>query len=723
MGSAVNKVSRSLLVAAVASSAGGTALLAQSAGDTLSFPSSVERTSVNFFGLPGLIDMPSATPLPDGQLVTTVSHFGGTTRTTLSFQATPRISASFRYVGLRDINLGGFETFRDRSFDVRFLVAKEGRIRPAITVGLQDLAGTGIYSGEYIVATKTFDNPMQLPGRFRVTAGLGWGRLATSGDIGTPFGDDRPGFDPGDEGGEPSVDNWFRGPVAPFAGIEWEINDRFGLKAEYSSDAYTLETSRGLFSRDSRLNFGLEYQYSDTLRLGAYWLYGSEVGVTAQWQFNPKQAQTPKTVAGPRPVIVRPSPDKNPQAWTTDWVSAEATVTIRDALIPELEQDGLTLQAFATNASVAELRVSNDRYRNTSIAVGRAARAMARILPASVSTFRITPVRNGLAQSTVIIQRSALERLEFQPDASGQLLAATAFTDARPRLPDSVRPDDLYPQFSWSLGPYISPSYFDPDRPVRADVGVSGTLRYRPAEGWLVAAEARARLSGNIEDGRESDSVLPRVRTNGVLYARATDTPITRLYVARQWKPGENTYARVSAGYLESMFGGLSAEVLWKPQDSRLALGLEANYAKQRDFDQQFGFQDYDVFTGHMSAYYEFGKGYVGQVDVGRYLAGDVGATVTLTREFANGWKVGGFFTLTDVSAEDFGEGSFDKGIQLTIPLDWFLGNASRQTISTTIRPVQRDGGARLNVPDRLYEQVREGHKSDLVETWSRVWE
>jgi hypothetical protein len=103
------------------------------------------------------------------------------------------------------------------------------------------------------------------------------------------------------------------------------------------------------------------------------------------------------------------------------------------------------------------------------------------------------------------------------------------------------------------------------------------------------------------------------------------------------------------------MYAGASAELLWKPVDSRLALGVEVNYAQQRDFDQLFGLRDYNIVTGHVSAYYDFGKGYHGQLDVGRYLAGDVGATLSIDREFANGWRLGAFATLTDVTSEDFG--------------------------------------------------------------------
>jgi hypothetical protein len=114
------------------------------------------------------------------------------------------------------------------------------------------------------------------------------------------------------------------------------------------------------------------------------------------------------------------------------------------------------------------------------------------------------------------------------------------------------------------------------------------------------------------------------------------------------------------------MYGGVSGEVLWKKSASRLALGAEVNYALKRDFDDLFGFGDYDIVTGHVSGYYDMGNGFHGQVDVGRYLAGDWGATFSVDREFNNGWRVGAYATLTDVPFDEFGEGSFDKGIRIS---------------------------------------------------------
>jgi hypothetical protein len=135
-----------------------------------------------------------------------------------------------------------------------------------------------------------------------------------------------------------------------------------------------------------------------------------------------------------------------------------------------------------------------------------------------------------------------------------------------------------------------------------------------------------------------------------------------------------------------------------------------------------FGFQDYDIVTGHASVYYDLGGGYLSQLDVGHYLAGDNGATLSLDREFDNGFRVGAFSTFTDVSFADFGEGSFDKGIRISIPIDWLTGSAIQGGYGTSIRPVLRDGGARLEVRNRLYDVVRTTHTNELEDRWGKFW-
>ncbi|MGJ8623339.1 MAG: YjbH domain-containing protein [Yoonia sp.] len=181
------------------------------------------------------------------------------------------------------------------------------------------------------------------------------------------------------------------------------------------------------------------------------------------------------------------------------------------------------------------------------------------------------------------------------------------------------------------MTPYFTYTLFDPDLPVRVDVGPDLNLSYAPRPRLGFNGTLRYPLYSSIDDAtRTSDSILPRVRSEGFRYAIESDLEMNQLTAEYLYRPGQELLVRVTAGYLEPMFAGVSSELLWYPIGSKLALGAELNYAIQRDFDMLFGLRDYDVFTGHASAYYELGSGYHAQVDVGRYLAGDWGATFAL---------------------------------------------------------------------------------------------
>ena len=202
------------------------------------------------------------------------------------------------------------------------------------------------------------------------------------------------------------------------------------------------------------------------------------------------------------------------------------------------------------------------------------------------------------------------------------------------------------------------------------------------------------------------------------------DVELDRLTAAYIWKASPTIYGRVSTGYFERTFAGVSGELLWAPTDSNIALGAELNYARQRDWDDTFDLLDYDVVTGHASVYWDTGyKGLEAQLDVGKYLAGDWGATATLSRRFANGWDVSAYVTRTEVSVEDFGKGSYAKGIKIVMPLRWGLPFESKSTASVSLISDTGDGGARLSVPDRLYPKVRDYNTLSLNENWGSFWQ
>lgn len=681
-----------------------------------------DRPTYSLYGTTGLIEMPNGRMAPEGEVAITVGGWGDQRRNNFTFQITPRLTATFRYTRVDNFSFPGDEEYFDRSFDIAYQVVRETDRWPSVTVGMRDFLGTGLYSSEYIVASKSIGD------RLSVSGGLGWGRLGSRDGVENPLAalddyfEDRPPIDYG-EGGELTTDQWFRGDVAFFGGVEYRLNDKLSFEVEYSSDAYTRAGEAGTFEPESPFNFGVNYRPNENFELSAYYLYGSDLGLSATFSLNPHQRPT---VGGrePAPLPIRPRYG----AAAASWQSAQPeTPIIRDARLQVqamgtiLSADGIRLIAMNTQGTSVRVQVESNRYRSIPQVIGHVARALTHVMPPEVETFVIEPVEQGIPLSSVTLMRSDLERLENAP-------GATQISFQRAIIAEAGRSsDDLYPvapssRLTWGLAPYVSLSTFDADQPLLGDFGVEISGAYEFAPNLVLSGAIRQRLAGNLSDSRNvRESGLPRVRSDVSQYNQ-TSTALDYLTLAYYFRPGDDLYGRVTFGYMESMFGGVSTELLWKPVGSRLAIGAEVNHVAQREFDQGFGFQDYTVTTGHVSAYYDFDNGFHGQVDVGRYLAGDWGATFALDREFANGWRIGGYFTLTDVSAEDFGEGSFDKGIRVTIPTDWFLGVPTRREQTTVLRSLTRDGGARLNVDGRLYGTVRDAHEPTLEDGWGRFW-
>ena len=215
------------------------------------------KPTYNMYGTLGMIDMPSAEMTSDGMLAINEGSFKGGLRTTVTSQILPNVSASFRYAGH---GVNGDEALWhgnwDRSFDVRWQFVKESETSPSLAMGLNDFIGTGRYSGEYIFAMKNI-------GPVKITGGLGFGRLATHGVVFNPLTSLHNGFETRADrgvgkGGTTHYAQWFRGDVAPFGGLEWQVNPKLRVLAKYSSDYYGLE--QGYFDQKSPVNVGIKYQ-------------------------------------------------------------------------------------------------------------------------------------------------------------------------------------------------------------------------------------------------------------------------------------------------------------------------------------------------------------------------------------------------------------------------------------------------------------------------------
>lgn len=671
----------------------------------------VPATGSNWGGV-GLMETRNARFRPDGTLEAGASLRHQRRFWFLSFQALPWLEATFR-LGERLDGTTGAGITTDRAFDVKIRLLEESDWWPAVAVGLQDFIGTGIYSGEYVVASKRF-------GPLDATLGLGWGRLSTQRDMTNPLGELFPSFATRprevDQGGSINTFNFFRGEdVAWFGGLEYSLPalpgpfgpiEGFRAKVEFSSDA--LRDERGGFPAnttnlrgvaESRVNYGLHWS-NGWLDAGLQWVHGTDVLFRLSARLDPERPPEPERP--PPPVL-----SARPRAAAPDAESAAMEV---------LRAAGFRPVALRIAGQEARIAVAGGRQRTLAQAAGRVLRAVQPHLPPEVEKITLSWRQQG-----VEVARLALPRATMEGAARGAGSAEEMFWTARLDAAgaDAFGLMDGGAGMTWGIEPRLQALLGDPNRALRWQLAAVAGARLELGHGVSLAGSLAQELAGNLDGAPPSDSLLPRVRSDVARYAREGETSIPALYAERIWAAAPDVFARVTGGWLEPMFAGVSAELLWRPHDQPWALGVDIAQVAQRQYDGGLGTLGYDVTTGHVSLYADLPwHGMYAIARAGRYLAGDWGGTLEIGRRFSSGIEVGGFATFTDVPFKTFGEGSFDRGIYVRIPLDLF-GIATRDVASAVIRGVQRDGGQRLRVDSPLWEVTREGRAQALEQGFS----
>ncbi len=331
--------------------------------------------------------------------------------------------------------------------------------------------------------------------------------------------------------------------------------------------------------------------------------------------------------------------------------------------------------------------------------------------PADIDEFEIVERADDLDVVATTFPREEVEAgMRYEKEAEALRPAIQRSVVAHENEDTALFEAGRKPEFYWK--PYLRQSIGGPDNAYLYDLMLTFNAEYWFAEGWKTTGALSASLFNNMDQFKyNAPSGLPRVRTNIREYYTATDVGLQELNLARfdQW--GNNWFTSLYGGWFEMMYGGVGGEILYRPLESRFAVGLDVNAVRQRAFEQNLEFQDYKTVTGHATLYWQTPvEGVYASLAVGRYLAKDNGATLVLSRQFNNGMEVGAWATRTDVSAEEFGEGSFDKGFYFRMPLDLFATRSSTQKALISFRPLIRDGGQMVARPAYLYgtTQARE---------------
>lgn len=692
----------------------------------------------------GLWQMPTARMAPDGEFAVQVSRVDAYDRYSFALQALKNFEFVFRYNSLNNQLYGpksfsGDLTYKDRAFDAKLSLVDEGKWMPAIAVGARDFLGTGLFSSEYLVASKRYNN-------WDMSAGIMWGNIGSRTDLSNPFGviSDRFNQDRVNSGpatGEAQSNSWFKGKHASlFAGVSYQLPDQpWWLLAEYDANDYQKEPFGEKLRVNSPINVGVKYRYNDWLDLGLSYQRGDTIGLSIgmRTNFMDKTAPIPKMEPPLQPsaqstILPVFQQLAAPSALATDKPVAEA-VSVSN-LKQQLQSVGVNPIALSWNEESRTLIVAlqNQRHRSLSRAVGRASRILIAHTDQQVLAFQFRLLNSdGMATDEVKLMRHQLVQVmnkQLSPAVVSRYAErihparqpAVLANEVTPHSDQQVLPSihtQTYPYWTASLSPAMRHNIGGPDDFYQFQIMLVAPLALNIRPGLSLSSSFTANVYNTFDKlTLESDSKLPKVRSDIKHYLQQQGAvSLTSLQADYLTRLGTNSYGRVSGGLFEEMFGGVGGEFLYAPAGKRWALGVDAYWVKQREFDQKFDFRDYQANTGHATWYHQWPWFNINtKLSVGQYLAGDRGYTLDVSRVFDNGVTVGGFFTRTNVSASDFGEGSFDKGIYISIPLDFMTTRYTTNSVGMLWKPLTRDGGAMLHNNKRLYPNVKGGRADDL---------
>jgi membrane-associated phospholipid phosphatase len=596
----------------------------------------------------------------------------------------------------------GYGAYKDKTSGLRVRLLTEDVWRPAVAFGLQDPIGTKIFPRKYLAATKTL-------GETQFT--LGYGREQIDGAFG--------GF-----------------RYAP----SWLAN--WSFVAEYDASNYPkfpYADATGVATRTKGISYGLEY------RLG--WMSaavsnqrgiagaGAYISIPLDRQeWIPKTAEPePYTKVIPRPTLAQweAEPRYKSQLYAALFRQSYKDVRIR----------------LEPNARLS-LVLTNSRISQMSRAVGRAARTALLLAPLETEEIRITYTTSGLPVATYefsdlhklnryfngLLLRSELAETVTIRYADPTSYSGKEKTDLLAALEEPTDAKVLYGgdgnfisfksqdaglnQFQ--IKPTFS-TYLNGPNVFQYSLGVLGTYDRELAERLFLNTGVLWTLFENISDAVGGNtSTLPHVRSDFTHYYGGYSVKLDRMLVNRVYQPSERTYARLSGGYIEQMYGGIEAQWLYVAHGTPWAFDVSVDAVKQRDFDGGFGFQDYQTVTALASVHYKLPYQSTLTVRSGRFLAKDYGARFEIKRRFRVGMELGAWYTVTN--AVDNGipqEPNYhDKGVFVSIPFEALLPNDTRVTTGFSLQPWTRDVGQMVNSPVDLYNTLEKPlmvdmHKSD----------
>jgi len=678
--------------------------------------------------------MPSARTMPAGSLAFHWTRAQPYFRGSIIGYPFDWFEALYKYTDINDKpyspykDFSGGQSLKDKAFDVKFVLYKETRNLPQVAFGIRDLGGTNRFAAEYLVASKYIGN-------FDVTLGAGWGTLASPrNSISNPLAKIADTFkirgNSGEQefGGGISPDAWVSGKtISIFGGAEYFFKNipNLRVKLEYDTTNFKGVTNNFIGAegerevlQESPFNFSFVYSPSKNLKFHLGQIRGNtlQVGFTYSGSYGGKD-----------PLKIKNDPLKKiPNKAIIKMINTDNQRAYYLTTLKYLAENGIYLQSAETKDKTMHVAYAQRNHQSYVRGAGRVSRILNDISPDSIESFKLSSMNADTIMHTIEIPRNQFVE-SMQDEDFASVKHSSEVSQFNKRFDDlEFVPRAKFPEHTYGFTPALRSHVGGPDGFYFGEAYIRANSMLMFSRDLSLTTSLGLSLVDNFDELKlPSDSVLPHVRTDIVDYLKGgRGVSVGRMQLDYIKNPLKNIYTKISGGLFEEMFGGIGGEALYRPFDKDYAIGIEAYYVRQRDYQQKFDFLDYDIVTGHINAYYLHTPSKIlTTIRGGRFLAGDSGITLDFSRRYKSGLYMGAFFSLTDISSAEFGEGSFDKGFYFSFPLEVFLTSYSKGRTFFGLKPLTRDGAAYLIKGLSLYGVTDQSNYHSIERDWDDLYD
>ncbi len=638
------------------------------------------------WGGTGLMETPTARILKENRFRAGISQTDPYRIYYLSLGAFERIEVNGRVteiMGVRASNAedwSGYGNYKDKAIDLKLQMVREQKFMPAISLGVMDPHGTRVYPSQYIVASKQI-----YP--FDFTLGFGNGRFGKK-----PLSASNNGF----QAEIFTNPNEWRKDSQFFGGIQFAPTKKLIFMAEYSPIKYEKQTADPAQSKyfqehvRSNWNFGVRWRPFDWSEIGISYQRGEQFGVNFAMTFD----------LG-KPFI--PIYDKPYRESQTD---KKAPVCERVAVA--LHGSGFSnIAVYFDSPDRLIIEAQNDKYFYNTRAVGVVLKLLANILSEEANAIDIILHKNGIPTYKFATTLADVRDLQNEKMELWEFYQLSRLDTKASQLSDRTRKYKKLYDF-W-IKPDVKAFLNDPSGFFKYRAGVAARLEYYPWTGAAVITEMLAYPLNTVSTVNEP---LSRPVRSDIVPYYEENIILSRLMFNQIYKTSGEVYSRFGAGILEVEYTGFDGEVAKPLKNGRFILGLAGSITKKREPGKAFELKT-DDWKDYYSTAFINGRLNVPEkefsldVSAGQFLAGDKGVRFTLSK-FINGITIFAWYGITDTSIfkDSYNRGYRDKGVGMTIPINYFTGTDSRTTYGYSIAPWTRDVAQDIDHSYSLFDYI-----------------